>query len=106
MDRSERAVIFEPLLLILKSRKGLAAIVSVITSGVLFAIGFEVEQVAMIVSPIFVYIGGQSVVDASESSKEVNTRVLELREELNYLYNYLNEQFVKEDEVKEVEEVG
>lgn len=68
-DNSQRVPVLEPLLLILKSRKGVAFVVSVILlllpafTPVTHDMAFQMAVTA------WVYIGGQSMVDAQSAAK-------------------------------------
>jgi len=83
MDRSSRTAILEPIMLILKQRTGVASIVAVAITIFMLYKGFSVEQVAMTVTPIFVYIGKQTVIDSKEISNTLTKEVMDVLDVLD-----------------------
>ena len=121
MDRSERVMVLEPLVLILKQRTGIAMIVASILGTFLIVIGFPVEAVITSLTPIIMWIGGQKYVDAQEQSSKTVSEIAELEaaidkirdgvqsaqelellvEEVIDMYEHLSSQFEeKEDDVQ------
>lgn len=105
MDRSERTPILEPILLILKQRTGIATIASVLISFVMIYFGFDTQQILMIVSPIFVYVARQTVIDAGENGGNVVKEVVEVVEEVKDVLELIGiiEEEVLEDNNNESE---
>lgn len=81
-DNAQRIPIIEPLLLILKSRKGMAFLVSFIALTLPVWTPVTADMAFQMAVGSWVYIGGQSLVDAQNAAK---TSKDELREQVRKL---------------------
>lgn len=81
MDRSERTPIVEPILLILKQRTGIASVLSIVLAVSMLVYGFEINEVILVISPIFAFVAKQTFLDAGENSERVVKEVIEALEE-------------------------
>ena len=98
MNRENRTAILEPIMLILKQRTGVATVIAMIVGAFMQSQGSSVEEIAMILSPIFVYIGKQGYVDSKESSAETVQKLEEFREDVLDTVYFLTEGFEKSEE--------
>lgn len=96
-DRSDRTAILEPIMLILKSRKGIAGIIAILVSSFMLVNGYSVAEIVAITSPIYAFIGGQSLIDASETSTKRIQELNEMRDEILDVVGVLLGDFEEED---------
>lgn len=75
MDRKERIPVIEPLLLILKSRKGMAMVVSIIVLILGAVYHIDKEILLMASGLVFTYIGGQTFLDSKEYAKNTQAEL-------------------------------
>ena len=103
MNRENRTAILEPIMLILKQRTGIATVIAMIVGAFMQSQGSSVEEIAMILSPIFVYVGKQGYIDSKESSAETTQKLEEFRDDVLDTVSFLIEGF---DEKSEDEVLG
>ena len=85
-------------MLILKQRTGLATIIAMIVSAFMYAIGASPEEIGMVLSPIFVYVGKQSYLDSKEMSSGVTKQFEQLKDQVETTVEFLSEDFVEKPE--------
>src|SRR5262245_34907512 len=79
-DNSHRIPVIEPLLLILKSRKGIAFIASIIALTMPLWTGIGSEMAFELAVASWVYIGGQSFVDGRQAASKTQEEVKKMIE--------------------------
>lgn len=77
-DRSERTMILGPLALLLKQRTVIASILSASISMVMFYFGSGPIEVAVLTSPLLLWIGGQKYLDSQEMASKASKEYYDL----------------------------